>query len=179
MPEVTKTIFPCLPPTDTLTHSSTSLSFTYFSNFIDAVWGTTQWCNNTLKWHFEFVAQHWLWNSFQQLASKVKIRPTHDLSLYRWLWSPFVWWTIPWSLVIALTFSFHNSGRAGQSDVPGEGSELPDTLAPFHREGRCFSAQYFGRALNDEWRTQWRNDGVGINGLKAHGRSFPFPVAKP
>ena len=50
--------------------------------------------------------------------------------------------TIPWSLVNALTFSFHNSGRAGQSDVPGEGSELPDSLAPFHQEGRCFSAQY-------------------------------------
>ena len=80
------------------------------------------------------------------------------------------WW--PWCLVIALTFSFHNSGRAGQ---PGEGSELPDTLAPFHREGRCFFCAILRQGF--EWRTQWQNDGVGINGVKAHGRSFPFPVA--
>ena len=61
-----------------------------------------------------------------------------------------------WPPVNALTFSFHNSGKAGQSDVPGEGSELPDTLAPFHQEGRCFFRTiqlYFGRALNGE-----RND---------------------
>ena len=64
--------------------------------------------------------------------------------------------TIPWSPVIALTFSFHNSGRAGQSDVPGEGSELPDTLAPFHQEEDAFSAQYFGRALNDERNDEMR-----------------------